>query len=70
MEGDDIGGFRFVNISFMEEWAPFHSRNGICASRLGCKPKGNKTQFLILDGHLSSYLNIWSMRHWRFMIVG
>jgi len=58
-----------LKISFLEGWVLFHSRNGSCVSRLECKWRGNRTQLLILGGHLKFYFNIWNMRLWKPMIV-
>jgi hypothetical protein len=58
-----------LEIEFLDRWTPFHSKNGICASTFECDQKGKKTILLTL-GKQSSYLNIWSMRHWRLMKVG
>jgi hypothetical protein len=33
----------FLEIGFLNKWMLFHSTNGSCVSRLGCKPKGKKT---------------------------
>jgi hypothetical protein len=64
---NDRGGLSLLEIDVLDRWAPFHSSNGSCASRLGCKSKGNK---LIIGWHLNSYFNIWNIRHWKLMKVG
>jgi len=33
-------GLGQFEINYLNMWAPFHSRKGSCASRLGCKPRG------------------------------
>jgi hypothetical protein len=43
MENDMGGGQSLLKIDVLDKWAPFHSSNGSCASRLGCKPKGKRT---------------------------
>jgi len=67
MKGDILKVLCLSYIDFLNEWAPFHSSNGSFISRLGCGPRGNEIQLL---RYLSSYFNIWSMKHWRFMTIG
>jgi hypothetical protein len=45
-----------LEIDVLDKWAPFHSSNGSCDVRLGCKPKGRRTYhwlvFELLFQHL------------------